>query len=129
MSEEEDRFKWSVQALAMDYEIQLKLYPNFVEVADELALEFEETLERYLETGAGDHFDGAQSDCLSRLDSKLEAISGIGNLQYWTIEAMKNSPHWDEIRELAAATLFCFGWKVESPPCDRGYVFIINETE
>ncbi len=42
------RFSWSVQALALPAEAQLALYPSFVEVADELALELEETLEPFL---------------------------------------------------------------------------------
>lgn len=36
--------KWFTQAIAQQPAIQIKLFPNFVEVADELALGWEEAL-------------------------------------------------------------------------------------
>lgn len=124
MSGESIKFKWAVQALALDYDAQVGLYPSFVEVPDELALEFEEALENYLGSGAEKDFDSAQIDCIAKLDQALESISGPANSRFWTMESLQSDPRWAEIRELAAATLFVFGWEIEKPPDNRGSIFI-----
>lgn len=48
------RFMWTVQALAQPADVQVRLYPSFVAVADELALDHDEAQRAFLRAAQGE---------------------------------------------------------------------------
>jgi len=108
-----ERLKHSVQLLASQAEIQLRLLPEFVCKADELALEFdhwrEVTLDNY-----GNDLTPDQASGITALDEKLSSLTNDG-AQHWTDDAIRFSSDWQIVRRLAARVLEAFGWPLENP--------------
>ncbi len=109
-----EKLKWSVLALAQEAEVQRSLFPEFVVVADELALEWEEALR--LTKGLQADMTPAQKNSLEKLDQLIEAISGEENLKFWIDDALSEFAEWIEIRRAAAEVARAFDWPLEPPP-------------
>lgn len=120
----ETRFMWAVQALAQAAEVQLGLYPGFVVVADELALEHEEMQEQFLDSVDRESLSDAQQYAIEVLDRRLVAMSGPQNAEFWTEEALRAATEWVSVRALAQAVLDAMGWPSEAPPIDRGAIYV-----
>jgi len=116
------QFEWSVRALAQAPAVQRDLFPDFVEVADELALDFEERYRR-LPTDIV-HFTPDQAQRVNALDSALAAMSGPAHEELWTMEALDEAPEWDHIRQLARELIQAMGWSNSPPPSDRGAIYV-----
>ena len=114
------QFEWSVRALAQPAAVQLALYPSFVEVADELALEFEEHSRRI----DVDALTPAQRDAVRALDRALAEQSGPAHAELWEIAALDGTPEWAHFRALAAKVIELMGWSSDPPPYDRGAVYV-----
>ena len=115
---------WAVQALAQPAESQLTLFPDFAEVADELALEHEEAQQAYLDSPAADSLKAPQQQALEALDNKLETMSGPANEPIWCVQALREQEVWNTVRSLARTVMTEMGWRDEVPPFDRGAIFI-----
>lgn len=76
----EERFVWSVLSLAQPAEKQKALFPEYVNVADELALVWEEVLEDLDKS----QLSQEQLDAVSELDEYMLSISGKTNAHVWT---------------------------------------------
>src|SRR5688572_32607527 len=114
------QLKWALQALAIPASDQMRLFPDFVVVADELALDFDQW-----QTVVLGNYDGElsteQTSSLSEIDRTLDRMSRSGadfTPELWTEVALSSNRHWADLRRLAGAALEAFGWPVESPPCD-----------
>lgn len=108
-----DKIKWAVQALAQPVEIQIGLFPDFVNVADELALTWEEAvydLEEYSKFLSDDKLIAIRS-----LDEAILAISGENNYEFWTDTALRESNKWNEIRAIASNVAKTMNWSASSP--------------
>ena len=117
-----DKLVWSVRALAQPASVQRKLFPSFVVVADELALEFEEHYALALAANR-DLWSGDQLSKLRSLDHKLEAMSGSKNEELWLSDDYLLHAEWSVVRSLAREVLHAFGWPAdEPPPSDAIYV-------
>jgi hypothetical protein len=111
------QFEWAVRALAQDPIGQRDLFPGFVEVADELALEFEE---RYRAVRSGtSRLRPDQMQRVEALDAALEAMSGPEHVELWSMEALDHSLEWVHIRDLARQVVQIMGWPEDPPPRDR----------
>ena len=116
-----DQFRWSLQALAANAEVQRSLFPGFVCKAEELALDFGQWSEvalRYFEVeDSGEHIEAIRT-----LDQRLDAM-GLQGVEFdealWREEALEDRPQWEEVRKLAKLALSRFGWIVETPPYGR----------
>jgi hypothetical protein len=110
-------FEWAVRALAQDATIQIALFPSFVVVADELALDFEQyrlaTADRLSELG------GHVVARVGELDAALEAMSGPEHLDLWTDEALRSAREWVTVRALARRVLEAAVWRNTPPPIGR----------
>jgi hypothetical protein len=113
------QFEWSVRALAQASAVQLKLYPSFVEVADELALEFDEHY-RALDL---DMLRPPQREAVRALNDALDEMSGPDHLELWHVESLDRA-EWQEIREFACELIRVMGWSAEAPPVDRGAIYV-----
>ena len=121
-----ERFKWATQALAVHADVQLRLFPDLVCKADELALEWDQ----HFRAVATDSWTVPQVTLARSVDAKLEAMSH-GGQDYqdtlWDDSALRCSSHWAELRLLAAAVLDAFGWPCSPPPgdsTDRGSTYV-----
>lgn len=127
------RLKWSIQALAAPAAAQVRLFPRFVCVADELAVDFEEALRGIRSAGSSDAGDReetegperagalspAQRAAVDALDAQLEKMSGPERAEMWTDDALHNSAEWTRVRHLAALALRTMDWPMELPPQGR----------
>jgi hypothetical protein len=93
------------------------LYPPYVCVADELALEFEECLENA--TDAIHELGENATNLIDDLDNKLASISGPANAEFWTDDALKGSPLWNEVRMVAREIIRVSRWDTDAPPSSR----------
>lgn len=111
------RLEWIVRALSQPHDVQERLFPNFVEVADELALNWEEALSPYLNVCGGfGTFTAEQKAALLNVDNYLMLMSGKDNAHLWTMEALENSAEWNIVRDLAMQILVLMKWPMTLPP-------------
>ena len=112
-----DQLKWAVQALALDAEQQVRLYPHFVCIGDELALDFDDGCR----VACAQHaFTAEQLAALAALDEWLATMTAENDATLWrTGEVLATHPHWQEARRRARAALRAFGWPLDVPPGDR----------
>ena len=103
----------SLQLLASDYDEQISSLPDFVVVADEVALVFGD--EYVLTDGLLEHglITESQKGKLSSLDSQLSEMSDDKTL--WSRDALRESMRWKEIRRFSKEILASFGIKKEIP--------------
>lgn len=118
MQPSEQQLMWEVQALAQPADMQPTLFPPFVLVADELALEFDHS-RRVAEGQAGASWSPGQRAAVAALDRLLCEMSGPGNPELWLDANCLRHPCWSDVRELAQAALFAFGWLEGLPPEGR----------
>jgi len=88
---------WSLRALAQNANTQRELYPQFVLVPNELALDFDDALK-----AEPQQFCGLNPDLVA-LDILFDSKSG--RAEYWTDDALEQSEFWAEIRLLAKQAL------------------------
>jgi len=108
-----DKLRWPVLALAQPAAVQLSLFPDFAEPADELASEWDLALR--LTEADRRQASPEQMLAVQRLDDLILAISGPKYFYYWTDEALVKSPKWEEIRAAAKEVAEAFGWKITHP--------------
>lgn len=114
-----ERLKWALQALVQPSAVQLQLYPEFVCVPDELALDFDEAL-RCIDQP---DLSREQWRGLAAVHALLESMSGPDK-PFWTAEALSTMPEWRQVRALARECLLVFDWPLDAPPWGRAiYVF------
>jgi hypothetical protein len=119
-----DQLRWSLQALALPYAAQRKLFPSFACIADELALDFD----HWRETAMHQHdFIPDQLAALASLDALLTEMTAENDPGLWTDDALARLPRWDKVRELARNALEAFDWMLETPPSTRA-VFVGPES-
>jgi hypothetical protein len=109
-----ERLKHSIQLLACSSEIQLKMLPQFVCKADELALDFDNWREVALGNFRSE-LTAHQLSCLDAIDSRFSELTRMG-AEIWSEDAVRESSEWKAVRTLAAAALESFGWLLETPP-------------
>lgn len=110
-----NRIKWITQAFAQSAGVQKGLFPDFVNVADELAVEWEVALDEANENSELSALTEQQRQAIKALDDYMLSISGLENIQYWDDDALYNSDEWRNMRELAKNILNAMGWDFDVP--------------
>jgi hypothetical protein len=103
----------SLQLLATCYEHQINALPTFVDVPDEVALTFSETLllaDPLVKEGL---ITSDQQAELKQLDALLEHMSDNKNL--WSLTSLQTSPEWEHVRHCAENILKSFQISKEMP--------------
>jgi hypothetical protein len=113
-----DKLERAVLALAQPADVQLSLYPDFVCKADELALDFEDGLCEMV--GHEEAFSPEQHRAIDALNDLLSSMGGELNAAFWTEDAVRTHPTWDEIRRLARDAVIVCGWELRRPPPPDG---------
>lgn len=107
------RLKWAAMALSQEAATQHTLFPSFVVVADELALNWEEALRELDDPNLS--INEEQRSAIAYLDALVLAISGPEKLEYWSDEALSEFREWKQIRVAASQVLLAFNWPVGAP--------------
>jgi hypothetical protein len=110
-----------VQALAQPATIQVSLFPDFVCVCDELALEFDAALRAFRATNAV--MSPSEETSLVALDAYLDELSGPENQELWDTARLESDVRWERIRVLARAILTAFSWPDEVP-AKNGAIYV-----
>lgn len=119
-----ERLKHAVQRLALDPPAQVAQFPDFVVVADELALDLDHWLEVCEAWSYIDSPDVVAA--LKTINDHLDQVSGSEQAERWTVEALAADPGWIEVRAMAREALVAAGWAAEAPPTpeEDGDVFV-----
>jgi hypothetical protein len=118
-----ENLKWSLQALACSSFNQKRLFPEYVKVADELALVWGQVFDQQINL---EEMPNSLSMSLRELDDFILSISGEENQKCWTDDALDSSVAWAKIRLLAKKAIIEAGWKVEVPTVNDSQVYIYN---
>jgi hypothetical protein len=115
-----DQLKWSLQALALPYDAQRRLFPSFACTADELALDFD----HWCETARHQHpFTADQLSALASVSAALSTMTDEKDPGLWSDSALAHLPRWQDVRDRARKALEAFQWNLDVPPSDRA-VFV-----
>lgn len=121
-SELEQRFMWSVQALAQPADVQRTLFPSFVCIGDELALGFDDAWRNW--RARDPVLAESQRAAIEELNRYLDELSGEHNAEFWlNADRLGQDRRWDSIRKKAGAVLDALGWPHDQPPRD-GAIFV-----
>lgn len=106
-----NKIKWVTQAIAQPCEIQKSLFPDFANIADELAAEWEMALNELNDSQVVSLFSSEQKLAVKNLDDYMLSISGAANIQYWNYDALCRSVEWQKIRKMAIDILLIMNWE------------------
>lgn len=110
-----NKIKWVTQAIAQSCDIQKSLFPDFVNVADELAVEWEMALDELNDLNIAYLITAQQLNSIKKLDDYMLSISGPNNIQYWNNIALCQSEEWQKMREMAIDILSIMKWEKKIP--------------
>jgi hypothetical protein len=114
------QLKLALQALAQPAEIQATLFPDWVAVPDELALDFDNC---YHATILRDQLTDAQRLRLAAVDRLLGSMSDGNSSETWGRAALVSSSQWRTVRELAIEALRSMNWELDKPTSGRSQHF------
>ena len=103
----------SLRGLASDGPQALATVPDGCVKADELALDFANFLTAALGNFPSE-FTPAQRTALESVNRRLGMMSGLGQPELWTDEAVRSHPVWSEVRVIAREAARLLGW-AEAP--------------
>lgn len=106
-----NKIKWVTQAIAQPCEIQKSLFPDFANIADELAVEWEMALNELNDSQVAYLFSSEQKLAVKNLDDYMLSISGAANIQYWNNDALCRSVEWQKMRKMANDILRIMNWE------------------
>lgn len=109
---EDTRFEKLVQALrllAAPPEQLRQLFPDFVDIPDELALELDHWLVFGVHFVSQGLISGEQLHDMQSIDDVFGAFSGKQHSEFWTMEAVSSSEVWEQLRQKAKSILASMG--------------------
>jgi hypothetical protein len=116
-----DRVLELLKLMASSAGEQVKAFPDFVVVADEIALLFDDEMRFADGQGLISKLDAVALERLRAIGERLERMTGKS--QFWTLEALGSAPEWDFIRRTACSILSDLG--VPRDPPNLGWVTYI----
>ncbi len=90
------------------------MFPEFANVADELAVEWQIALDELNDLSMISITD-EQWSAIKKLDTYMLSISGSVNIQYWNNDALCQSAEWQKMREMAIDILSIMQWEKTVP--------------
>lgn len=106
----------TLRLLAAPFEEQVDVLPDFVGVASEIALSFDDAYE-VLDKSS---LQPVLVTHLERIDSALAQMSADPHSQFWTLASLGASPAWAGLRQEALAALRSIGLEYARPRIDLG---------
>lgn len=102
-----------LQSLACGYEHQIKIFPDFVTPANELAQLFSDLEDMHLPKI--EKLPSELGKQFTELRRCFDQLQSIGGDIAWSNEALKNSEIWGHIRNAAQVTLEIIGVELATP--------------
>lgn len=115
MNETYKRLVKSLQLIALPFEKQTKVLPEFVCLPDEIALIFDDMYRLVLD-GDNTEFSTNTKKNLKLLDTLFEEMSK--NKSLWTLSSLENSRDWEKSRDIAKLVLNELREPVSMPELD-----------
>ena len=114
-----EQLEWVTRAFMQPSDTQMRIFPDFVNVADQLAVEWEIALDdiNY------ELLSIEQSSMIKEFDDYMLSISGPSNVRFWDNEALSSSTEWENMRILARKIVVSMGW-LETPPLNDNAIYI-----
>jgi hypothetical protein len=105
----------SLQLMAADVDDQIAALPWFVSVADEVAITFGEAyiLRGWIEDA--ELIDPGLVPKLDAIEKQTVAMSGQAHPEFWTDEALRTFPEWQQLRVQAREILADLGIELAPP--------------
>ncbi|ENN8378888.1 hypothetical protein ACAX46_004358 [Providencia rettgeri] len=116
-----EKLEWVARAFMQPNKIQESLFPDYVNVADQLAVEWELALDNI----NYELLSTEQSSAIKILDDYMLSISGPNNIHFWNNEALSSYIEWENMRKLAQNIVVSMGWSETPPPSDNA-IYINN---
>ena len=91
--------------------IALSQVPEDSHKADEMALEFDNFYQAYIQN-FGHELSEQQRSELALVDDLLSTMSESPDSQLWTDESVRSDPAWQRVRSASASALNTLGWAV-----------------
>src|ERR1700680_1498632 len=113
----------ATRLLASDADGQERAFPDFVQVPDELALNFDDAFRLRDQLEASGHLTRQQVEALERVDRLLEEMTNRHEHSLWTLEALRASPDWQALRVEARSALGALGVGM-GPASTEGITYI-----
>ncbi len=106
----------SLRLIAAPFDIQRPSLPDFVVLADEIALIFDEAYEHFCSTGGVLPADAAST--AQGIDRIFEGLSGPTHAGFWEPESLRTAAQWEVIRSQARTALAQLGTPEDRPHID-----------
>ncbi len=105
----------TIKLLAADYETQVKQFPSFVLIPDEIASTYYDCFLLAPQIAEAGLIDEYQLERLTQIDRTLEEMTEDKEHSYWTLDALRTEPKWESIRSAANDLLALFGQPYQPP--------------
>ncbi len=103
----------TLQALAAPPSVQLAMFPELVTSGERTMADFRVWHDRALERQ--DALSPAQQKVLAGVIERLQAMLHEESRALWTVEGVRTSREWGELRAAARRALMTFAWSVDMP--------------
>jgi hypothetical protein len=110
-----DRLIQCLQLVASDAEEQISVFPDFVDIPDEIALEYDRMLTWLDDYHSEEMITEEQKRRLKQIDDLFTGMSHDKSKSYWDLEALRNLPEWEQARMQARDLLKSLGIQKEYP--------------
>jgi hypothetical protein len=118
----EKNLEWVARALAQTASEQKKLYPDYVLVPDELAMDWEYAFDR----ADFSSMNEKQWQSIKILHDYLLSKSGPLNARVWENESLHTAVEWQHIRRLARAVLQAMNWSPTNPGKNGDTIYVVR---
>jgi hypothetical protein len=110
-----DRFIQCLQLVASDPEEQISLFPDFVDIPDEIALEYNHRLTWLNQNYSEKLINEEEINKLKQIDDLFTRMSLDKSINYWDLKALRNASEWELARNMAKEVLNSLGIKKTQP--------------
>lgn len=114
-----EKLEWITRSFMQPSGIQISLFPDFINVAEQLAVEWEIALDDIIY----ELLSVEQRSVIKEFDDYILSISGSEYMQLWNNDALLSSIEWEKMRALARKIVIIMGWS-EIPPSYDNAIYI-----
>ncbi|MFA5947630.1 MAG: hypothetical protein WC806_01490 [Candidatus Gracilibacteria bacterium] len=95
----------ALKNLASDYNDQIKAFPDFVCIPDELALNYYDAFLLSNQVLEAKLINKDQYKKIKKLDDYFDKLSGKKHIEFWKLDALKTDSRWEKARIMAKEIL------------------------
>lgn len=110
-----NQLKEATQALALSYEDQIALFPDFVLITDELVLEYDEAFKYINELINQELITAQEAISFKKIDEYSQYLSDNFTELFLNPKSLETDLKWEDLRKLARKALENMDWELEKP--------------